>query len=69
MHGGSGRPLRLTPYASRRSGVVMLKIREDRRELVRRIEASRIIVGSVFAFLATAYWYVQIAGLAPVPGI
>ncbi len=39
----------------------MLKIREDRRALVRRIEASRIIVGSVFAFLATAYWYVQIA--------
>ena len=38
----------------------MLKIREDRRALVRRIEASRIIVGSVFAFLATAYWYVQI---------
>jgi penicillin-binding protein 2 len=38
----------------------VLKIREDRRALVRRIEASRIIVGSVFAFLATAYWYVQI---------
>ncbi len=38
----------------------MLKIREDRRALVRRIETSRIIVGSVFAFLATAYWYVQI---------
>ncbi len=38
----------------------MLKIREDRRALVRRIEASRIIVGSVFAFLVTAYWYVQI---------
>ena len=38
----------------------MLRVREDRRALVRRIEASRIIVGSVFAFLATAYWYVQI---------
>ena len=39
----------------------MLKIREDRRALVRRIEAARIIVGTVFALLATAYWYVQIA--------
>jgi penicillin-binding protein 2 len=42
------------------AGGAVLKIREDRRALVRRIEASRIIVGSVFAFLATAYWYVQI---------
>ena len=39
----------------------MLKIREDRRALVRRIESARIIVGTVFALLATAYWYVQIA--------
>ncbi len=39
----------------------MLKIREDRRALLRRIEAARIIVGSVFALLAVAYWYVQIA--------
>ena len=39
----------------------MLKIREDRRALVKRIEAARIIVGTVFALLATAYWYVQIA--------
>jgi penicillin-binding protein 2 len=39
----------------------VLKIREDRRALVRRIEAARIIVGMAFALLATAYWYVQIA--------
>jgi penicillin-binding protein 2 len=39
----------------------MLKIREDRRALVRRIESARIIVGTIFALLATAYWYVQIA--------
>ena len=38
----------------------MLKIREDRRALVRRIEAARIIVGAVFAVLASSYWYVQI---------
>ena len=38
----------------------MLKIREDRRALVERIEASRIIVGAVFALLAPSYWYVQI---------
>ncbi len=38
----------------------MLKIREDRRALVSRIEASRIIVGAVFAVLASSYWYVQI---------
>src|ERR1700693_527138 len=38
----------------------MLKIREDRRALVRRIESAQVIVGTVFALLATAYWYVQI---------
>src|SRR6202162_4317356 len=39
----------------------MLKIREDRRALGRRIESARIIVGTISALLATAYWYVQIA--------
>ena len=39
----------------------MLKVREDRRELLHRIEAGRIVVGAVFALLATAYWYIQIA--------
>ncbi len=39
----------------------MLKIREDRRALSRRIEAARIAVGTVFALLAVAYWYIQIA--------
>jgi penicillin-binding protein 2 len=39
----------------------MLTIREDRRALVRRIEAARIVVGTVFSLLAMAYWYVQIA--------
>ena len=38
----------------------MLRIREDRRALVRRIEASRIVVGAVFAILVSSYWYVQI---------
>lgn len=38
----------------------MLTVRENRRELHRRIEAARIAVGAVFALLATAYWYVQI---------
>ena len=38
----------------------MLKIREDRRALVSRIEAARIVVGAVFAVLASSYWYVQI---------
>src|SRR5450759_4030515 len=54
--------LRHSPYALRRAGgAQLLKIREDRRALVRRIESARIIVGTVFALLATAYWYVQIA--------
>ncbi len=38
----------------------MLRVRENRRELSSRIEASRIAVGAVFALLAIAYWYVQI---------
>lgn len=38
----------------------MLRVREDRRELSRRVEWARIAVGSVFALLATAYWYIQI---------
>lgn len=38
----------------------MLKVRENRRELSRRIEWARIGVGAVFALLATAYWYLQI---------
>ena len=38
----------------------MLKVRENRRDLARRIEIGRIVVGAVFALLAIAYWYVQI---------
>ena len=38
----------------------MLKVRENRRELVRRIEYGRILVGAVFAALAVSYWCVQI---------
>ncbi|MGH9368637.1 MAG: penicillin-binding protein 2 [Thermoanaerobaculia bacterium] len=38
----------------------MLRVRENRRELSRRVEVARIVVGSVFALLAIAYWYVQI---------
>lgn len=38
----------------------VLKVREDRRELGRRIEASRIFAGMVFALLTSAYWYIQI---------
>ena len=39
----------------------MLKVRDDRRLLSRRIEGARVIVGTVFALLATAYWYLQIS--------
>jgi penicillin-binding protein 2 len=39
----------------------VLKVRENRRELSSRIEVARIAVGGVFAVLAIAYWYVQIA--------
>ncbi|HTO76021.1 MAG TPA: penicillin-binding protein 2 [Thermoanaerobaculia bacterium] len=38
----------------------MLRVRENRRDLSRRIEIGRIVVGAVFALLAIAYWYVQI---------
>ena len=38
----------------------MLRVRENRRELTRKIGHGRIIVGGVFAVLASAYWYVQI---------
>ena len=39
---------------------MVLRIREDRRQLLQRIEAGRIIVGAVFALLASSYWYTQI---------
>jgi penicillin-binding protein 2 len=38
----------------------MLRVREDRRDLSRRVEIARIGVGTVFAALAFCYWYVQI---------
>jgi penicillin-binding protein 2 len=38
----------------------MLRVRENRTGLNRKIEASRVIVGVVFAVLATSYWYTQI---------
>ncbi|HEY7862844.1 MAG TPA: penicillin-binding protein 2 [Thermoanaerobaculia bacterium] len=38
----------------------MLKVRDDRRELTRRIELSRIFTGAVFSVLTFAYWYIQI---------
>ena len=38
----------------------MLRVRENRGEINRRIDAARIIVGAVFALLATGYWYIQI---------
>ena len=38
----------------------MLTVRENRRELNRRIEVARVTVGAAFALLATAYWYLQI---------
>jgi len=38
----------------------MLRVRENRRALTRRIEVARVAVGTVFALLATAYWYIQI---------
>ena len=38
----------------------MLRIREDRQGLMRRIEVSRIAVGALLSLLATAYWFVQI---------
>ncbi len=38
----------------------MLRIREDRQALVRRVEISRVAVGAVLSLLAVAYWFVQI---------
>ena len=38
----------------------VLRVREDRRDVSRRVEIARIGVGSVFAALAFCYWYVQI---------
>ena len=38
----------------------MLRIREDRQALVRRIEVSRVAMGAVLSVLAIAYWFVQI---------
>ena len=38
----------------------VLRIREDRQALVRRIEVSRVAVGTVLSLLAVAYWTVQI---------
>jgi penicillin-binding protein 2 len=39
----------------------VLRIREDRQALARRIEVSRVAVGTVLSLLAVAYWTVQIA--------
>ena len=38
----------------------MLRIREDRQALLRRIEISRLGVGVVLSLLAVAYWFIQI---------
>lgn len=38
----------------------MLRIRENRQALARRIEVSRVAVGTVLSLLAVAYWTVQI---------
>ncbi len=38
----------------------MLRIREDRQGLARRIEVSRVAVGAVLSMLAVAYWFIQI---------
>ena len=38
----------------------MLRVRENRGEINRRIDAARLAVGAVFALLATGYWYIQI---------
>jgi penicillin-binding protein 2 len=38
----------------------VLKIREDRQQLLRRIEISRMGVGTALSLLAIAYWFVQI---------
>ena len=38
----------------------MLRIREDRQALVRRVEISRVAVGAALSALAVSYWFVQI---------
>jgi penicillin-binding protein 2 len=38
----------------------MLRIREDRQSLVRRIEIARVGVGAALSLLAVSYWFVQI---------
>jgi penicillin-binding protein 2 len=38
----------------------VLKVRDNRQGLNRRIEGARVLVGAVFAILAMAYWYTQI---------
>ena len=38
----------------------MLRIREDRQALLRRIEISRMAVGTLLSLLAIAYWFIQI---------
>ncbi len=38
----------------------MLRIREDRHALVRRIEFSRVALGTILSLLAVAYWTIQI---------
>src|SRR5262249_11561588 len=38
----------------------MLRVRENRRELSRRIESLRLAIGVIFALLASGYWYIQI---------
>jgi penicillin-binding protein 2 len=39
----------------------VLRIREDRQAVARRIEIARVAVGTVLSLLATAYWFIQIA--------
>ena len=51
---------RLPSSVFRLGGVPVLKIREDRQALLRRIEISRMGVGTALSLLAVAYWFVQI---------
>src|SRR6185312_17496400 len=52
---------RVEGRGSRDESQTMLRIREDRQRLARRIEVSRVAVGAVLSLLAIAYWFVQIA--------
>ena len=38
----------------------MLRIREDRQQVTRRIEVARVAVGAILSLLAVAYWSIQI---------